>query len=530
MGLAMLAAGIRWLAAAHAYPACGDASHFVQHGVALASGIPKAMSAYWSQGMIAIAAAAARAGGDPRCALQAATLLAGVGVVLLFAGVILRLSGSRRLALAGGLILAANPTLVHYSITGYSEIPYMFFLLSGVYCGLGSRQPPAWRYVLAGVIIGMGGYFKGLDAAVAAAGFGLYAFITSDCAWGCRLRRAGLPVIAAFLVMLPLCLYTHQEIGRFTPGAKGGQLIVGLDWKDSKKGYAAESTQFSASATSEPAPGISDLIREMPGRIRANAISTMHVFSDQIFQRGLRLGTLWFVVGLAGAVLVLWKNRVQAALLPACMLVLQIGALWLVFVLDRVLLPSLPWVVLSLLLAGREVLARYPIRGFAPALLLAAFTMVNVKYAVHAFTREFFWWRYPNLISCAAELRRLGGTDADTIMSFGPTLAVEFNRTNPLKTVEVPYGSIEQVGQVADQFDVRFIVLSDAFRPHWPISGLYADGAMPPRNWILRKELVFPEAEWDGRWGHPGERCRIYERTKQAGTQVPMPSKSTVDR
>lgn len=267
----------------------------------------------------------------------------------------------------------------------------------------------------------------------------------------------------------------------------------------------------------------------MPGRVRANAVSTMHVFSDQIFQRGFRLGTLWFVVGLAGSVLVLWRDRVQAALLPACMLVLQIGALWLVFVLDRVLLPSLPWVVLALLLAGRQLLVRYSVRWYVPALFLAAFTGMNAKYALNAFSREFYWWRYPNIISCAEELRRLGGTDTDMIMSYGPTLAVEFNRTNPLKTVEVPYGSIEQVGEVADRFGVRFIVLSDAFRPHWPIVRLYADETVPPQNWILRKELVFPEVEWDGRWGHPGERCRIYERVEPAGVQLPMPSKSTVD-
>lgn len=97
-------------------------------------------------------------------------------------------------------------------------------------------------------------------------------------------------------------------------------------------------------------------------------------------------------------------------------------------------------------------------------------------------------------------------------MSYGPALAVEFNKTNPLKAVEVPYGTIEQVSEIADQNHVRFIVVSDVFRSHWPIARLFDEGVPSPANWTLREELVFPEEEWSGSRGHPAERCRIYER------------------
>ena len=102
LGLAGLALGIRLMAARGAYPACGDAGHFVQHGVALAKGLSGAMSTYWSQGMIAIAAGAVKAGCDPRYALQATTLIAGVAVVVFFAGILWSLTGSWKLAVVGG--------------------------------------------------------------------------------------------------------------------------------------------------------------------------------------------------------------------------------------------------------------------------------------------------------------------------------------------------------------------------------------------------------------------------------------------
>jgi hypothetical protein len=44
------------------------------------------------------------------------------------------------------------------------------------------------------------------------------------------------------------------------------------------------------------------------------------------------------------------------------------------------------------------------------------------------------------------------------------------------------------------------------------VAKLFEEGMSAPENWILLEELVFPEEEWTGWRGHPGEKCRIYER------------------
>ena len=96
-------------------------------------------------------------------------------------------------------------------------------------------------------------------------------------------------------------------------------------------------------------------------------------------------------------------------------------------------------------------------------------------------------------------------------MSYGPDLAVEFNATNPLKTVGIPYGTIEQVEEIANRHQVRFIVVSDTSRNHWPIARLFDPGVSAPANWILLTELDYREELWPG-GTRVGERLRLYER------------------
>ena len=514
LGLAVLAFGIRLYAARDAYPACGDAGHFVQHGVALANGVPGAMSTYWSQGMIAIAAGAAKAGGDPRHAMQATSFIAGVAVVVFFAGVIGLLTGSRGLALAGGAILATNPTLVQYSITGYSEMPYLAFLLAGIWAGLHKKWPPFVAHGLAGLLIGLGGYFKGLDAAVAAIGYGLYVLWQGRARKRWEVRTAAVAPIIAFLVLLPLCLFTYGKSGSFTPGSKGGSnFLVGSEWADSKVIYSADGLR-------PEERDLRQVLAGMPRRIIANTRDTIRIFNNQLLMRGLRMGAVWFGLGavLAGSLLV--KRRAAHARLPACMLMLQLGLLELVFVHDRLLVPSLPWLVLLFLLAFH---ARQPAgaesvpSGRRLGVVLILYVIGTGVYALQSFKSEFVWWRYANIKACAKALVACGGTDRDVVMHYGPHLAVEFNKSNPLMTVEVPYGSIEQVEEIAKRNRVRFIVVSDTFRSHWPIARSFADGGLVPTNWTLREELAFPGEEWTGWSGHPGERCRIYERRGPAG-------------
>lgn len=506
--LALLAVGIRLQAARDAYPACGDSGHFVQHGVALANGVPGAMSTYWSQGMIAIAAGAVKMGLDPRRAMQATTLVAGLAVVLLFAGVIWRLTSSKGLSLVGGLVLATNPTMVQYSITGYSEMPYMALLMAGVWVALSPCGKPLFKYGLAGALIGTGGYFKGLDAAVAACGLGLFVLFQKSEGWRRKILHAGAIPAMAFIVLLPLCVFTYLNDGSFTPGSKGGaNFALGADWADSKVVYAADGLKIEEKTAEE-------LAKNIPVRVLKNIGDTIRLFNQQIFCRGLRMGTIWFSLIMAGVMAIIWHQKETQAILPLCLMGIQLGLLWLVFVHSRILAPTFPWLVLLILVAGSVFLKTDLSQRmkYAMGLFLLVFAVVNTRYALDAFTSEFVWWRYSNIQTCAKVLKAHGGTDEAVIMGYGPHLAVEFNKTNPLKTVRVPYGTIEQVAELAERNNVRFIVISDSFRSHWPVAKLFEEGMSAPENWILLEELVFPEEEWTGWRGHPGEKCRIYER------------------
>jgi|BioPla2DNA2_1021312.scaffolds.fasta_scaffold12256_6 hypothetical protein len=521
--MGVFALGVRLGAAQRAYPCAGDAGHFVQHGVALANGVPGAMSTYWSQGMIALAAGGVKLGLDPRRVLQGATLVSGLLQVVFFAWLLYLLTRSHGLSYAGGWFMAVSPAMVQHSITGYSEMPYMAFLTMGICVGvLGLSNRHRWLW-LAGGLIGLGGYFKGPDAAIAACGFGLFALLWTKGGWQKKVLMAGIVPIAAFVVLIPLCTFTYLRTGTFAPSAKGqGNLMFvlkGGDWTDSKAGYSVDTGRY-AQGRAVRKTGIDwNAICHTPKRMVPNAVESVRVFNRQIFSRGFRMGTFWFFLFVTGAAYVWWRKRDRRALLPLCLLVIQLAMLSLVFVHSRILLPSLPWLVLLLLLSGAHLWNQGPAQRWILGVVLAAYLTVNARYALDAFESEFFWWRYANIEVCAKELKKLGGTDADVVMSYGPTLAVEFNQTNPLKTVEVPYGTIEQVSEIADQNHVRFIVVSDAFRTHWPIARLFDEGVPSPANWALREELVFPEEEWTGSRGHPAERCRIYERLPMIATK-----------
>ena len=503
VGLILFALVLRIVAAKNSSPLAGDAWHFVQYGVALANGVPSALSTYWSQGMIALAAGAVKLGLDPRYVLQATTLVSGVLQVGLFAWLVWLLTGSHKFSIVGGAVLAANPKMTYYAVTGYSEMPYMMLLTAGLVFGVLGIKRRQWFLGVAGLLIGASGYFKGLDAAVAASAFGLFVM------WSCEgtiRKKISMGVVVpavAFVVLVPLCSYTFVNTGSFTPGSKGkGNLAIGADWSDSKVVYSAQGRTW------EEVPA-ADLFRQMPSRIKRNMADTFRLFNNQIFTRGFRMGTMWFALLWAASVAILWMHRVRASILPAGMLIMQLGLLWLVFVHDRLLMPSLPWMILVFLLAwhGRFALKSGWKHAVLPGLVLVLYLAVNSRYSIDSLSREDFL----KTVACAESLRAHGGTDQDVVMSYGPALAVEFNRTNPLRTVEVPYGTMEQVEEIANRGNVRFVVLSDTKRPHWPVARLFEEGVVAPTNWVLLDELDYREELWPG-GTRVGERLRIYER------------------
>ena len=501
VGVLAVAFAVRWAAAREAYPVPGDAGHFVQWGVALAHGHAK-LNTYWSQGMVLAAAGAERLGMDPKRTLQGISFVAGMLAVLLFGGITGRVAKSSAWGLAGGLWAATNPTMVKYSIEGYSEMAYMAFLMGAVYVAVGGK--PGWkRDLAAGVLLGLGGWFKGLDASVAACAYALWRW-----GWGGRWRwdwrLAAIVPVVAFAVLLPLCAYTYSETGQFAPGSKGGAAILwGNDWKDSKLMYSTE--QYIHRSYGEA-------IKALPRQIAANAHETFQLFNEQLFTRGYRMGTIWFgmlVVLIAISISSRRKLMDRMFFLPLVLLAVQLAMLCLSLVHERVLVPSLPWVGLVLLLGAWTLMENFGRGGRRViAYVMAVYCAGCLSYAVHAFRTEFAWWRYAHVEQVAAELLALGMQENDTVMEYGPHLSIETHRDNPLLTVEVPYGSVEDAGRLGREKGVRFAAISGNWRGHWPIARLAAGTADPPDGWILRKELDFSEDEETGR---PEERIRIYE-------------------
>ncbi len=510
VGVLAVAFAVRWIAAREAYPVPGDGGHFVQWGVALAHGHAK-LSTYWSQGMVLAAAGAERLGMDPKRTLQGISFVAGMLVVLLFGGITGRVAKSAGWGLAGGLWAATNLTMVKYSIEGYSEMAYMAFLMGAVYVAVGGK--PGWkRDLAAGALLGLGGWFKGLDAAVAACAFALWRWI-----WGGRKRwdwrlAAVVPTVA-FVVLLPLCAYTYSETGQFAPGAKGGSnFLLGLDWKNSKVVYAAKPAEPRTYA---------EAFRALPGQVVGNVHDMFRLANEQLFTRGVRLGTIWFT--LLGAVLLVSLGKrgghtvdCSRWMLPVSLIGCQLALMALAFVHDRIFTPTLPWVVLMGVLGAKRWLDWRGGGGrWSVLIVFVMYCAIFGTYSLHASRTESVWWRYDRVKKAAEFILSLGMDERDVVMHYGPQLSIETHRGNPLLTVEVPFGSIDEVEKVAAEKGVRFAAISDTWRGHWPIAAVAGGGAPPPIGWSLRNTLVFDP---DEETGAPEERIAIYE----VGTKGPI--------
>jgi hypothetical protein len=509
--VAIIALVIRIVAALDAYPCCGDAGHFVQHGTALAHGIPGAMSTYWSQGMILISAMAEMYQFDPRLIMQFTTVITGTAVAVLLASIMLRMTGSLLVSLVFGCFCATSPTFVQYSINGYSESPYLAFLLFGIRIGLcrsKSSKGTVFRLITAGAMIGVAGYFKGLDAAVAAIAFGLYLVYSDFRAVRRWVAKPFLVPLAAFIVLLPLCLFTYQRTGSFTPGNKGAaNFYLGEDWNDSTICYAA--------THSEGGRDFASALQSLPRRVAINAAEMFRIFNRHFFMKGFRLGTVWFFLLVTGSIIVVYAWARELLLLPLFMLSLQLFLMSLVFVHSRILFPSFVWVAFVLMLAVCSLFFRISTRlRTVFAAIVVLFLSLNGVYALFSFRHEFVYWRYDNIIETAERMKQYAD-DSDVIMTYGPHLSVEFYTHNPLLGVEMPYGSFADVESVAHEANARFLVVSDVFRGHWPISGVFDKTSVLPENWRIVDIVSFEDESGDYRY--PTEHICIIERVSFDG-------------
>lgn len=504
--IGILALVIRWWAAIKAYPCSGDAGHFVQYGVALAHGVPGSLSTYWSQMMIIFAYLAETLGMDPRYAMQYVSMVSGTIVVIVSALIAWRVTRHTVMMLITAGLCAVNPVLVQHSVTGYSEMPYLACMLLGVYVGIKQDRHPIMRAILAGSLIGVAGYFKGLDAAVAAVSMGLYLFIARKNSLPVGFAHASVISVTAFIVLLPLCIYTYQQSGKFMPGSKGGNLALGLDWKDSKIVYAAD-----PELAKKKTKSTSEIIRMLPVRIARNIPDIYRIFNKQLFIKGFRMGTIWF-----GLICILWLYHVfrferSLMWLPLCMLIFQLMLLSLVFVHSRLLVPSLIWIIFIVGAFLKIIWGRCDVfRRYVMGVLIGVFMVVNAVYSFSAYQMEFCFWRYPHIIATAEKLKNIAKDD-DVIMTYGPHVAVEFYEHNPRLTVEMPYGTLEEVEAIAQKHGVQYIIVSDTFRSHWPISQVFEASSELPENWKIVETLRF-DGDPAG-YRYPSEQIMILRRT-----------------
>jgi hypothetical protein len=514
--LLLLAAGIRIRAASDAYPVPGDGGHFVQYGLELAHGNPEGMSTYWSQAMIALACFAVKLGWEPAAFLRGVCVAAGSMVPLL--ALFLAHACFRRwqVGLVAGLLLAANPAAVHYSITGYSEMPFVALALGGA---LVVVQAAPWKALIGYALFGAAAYFKGTDASLVAAAAAAWQFLVGTPGGIARrigYSAAGLAVFMA--VILPLCLFTLDRSGAFAPGNKGLNLAFGDAWSDSKAVYAVEKPWEERQRYLEEQGTLAFMIAyrgELAARGARNTAQAIRLVNDQFFAGPLRVGPIWFVaLFLVGALLAWREHRLGTWLFPLLIAAVPTALIVLCLVHDRLLFWAT--VCLALVLADTAVmlgqaLCRDKWTALAGVMVLALFTVKSAQLATHAWEREWFHWRYAHMHEAGIRARSFG-SEEDVLMAQGPHMALAFYRERPMRTVELPYGTIDDVAQAAANQSATIIVVSDQARPHWPITGLFR-GEPAPAEWRLLDELRFPGDEDRGR---PEEKYRIYRRSTEA--------------
>ncbi len=516
----VLALVLRLAAAADAYPVPGDGAHFVQFGTELAAGNPRGLSEYLSPAMVGTAALARKMGWAPAYVLQYAAVVFGTAAVvgaMLLAGALFR---KWNRAVVVGLLAATNPSLVQYSISGFSEMPYVGLSVWGVlgfWTWLSTERGRVVPLLLGFAALGLGAYYKGPDASLLAAitlVFGAVHLLRQG-----RARRmvplAGAAAVFA-AVILPLCLFTYHRSGQFMPGTKGDNLYVGDSWDDSKLWYAtvpvSESPQLAERyryfMDHGPAKFIWKFRSELAASWVRHVAQSVRLLSDQLFCGPFRMGPGWLVLLLAlAAAMAVHQKQFSPWWLPLCLSGITIAAISLCLVHDRLMIPSF---VFLLLIVSDAILRLAESAGSRAvrAVAIAGFAAFLLKYALlslDAERREWAYWRYPNMQAVGQALRNLGAEE-DILMAQGPHIAIEFYTNHPCRFLELPCAERREMEEYARARNVTLIVVSDKARPHWPIARLF-DGEPAPDGWRLLTTLSFPG---DEAAGVPAESYRVY--------------------
>lgn len=515
LAILALAFSLRWEAASHAHPVQSDAFHFVDWAVAYAHG-QAALNTHWSQGPMLLAAAAEKLGRDPRYALQYSTLLA--GVLACAAGLWLAWvwMGRWPLALAVGLVLACNPTMIEYSVNGLAEMPYVLLLLLAA--GLVLRALKSGRgvfllYPAAFALLGLGFYYRPAEALQAAGALAFYAALSQAFSRPGRGRQfAGLAagLLALVLIVVPYFRMLHAHTDQTLRNSKIIALACGEQAYDSKAYYTMEGP-VPAEVRRLEELGVARYLWSLRGELlprwlRNQARAARH-YNDHLFAGSFRMGMSWFAVLLVlaagGAV---FRERGLPWLLPAMLAACLPAVAGISCVFPRWLVPGVPFLVMGLL-AGWSALGRDRLGPAARAGALALLLLFCWRSAVFGVQSTDTHWQETVYSTVAQKLRYLAGPD-DLMMTTMWPVAHHFDRERALRHDRLPYGELDELARFVDRKKVRWIVLSDRQFTHWPVNRLF-DGGPWPANWREAARLEFDYVQ--AREGPQRERGLIIE-------------------
>ena len=498
----------RLWAAWTAYPVQGDAAHFVECGVELSHGHARGLSLHWSQVPIFLAAGAVKLGLHPGRVVQASTVLAGLAVPLLLAGLLRRWTGSVRAALLAGLAAACNPRLIEYSVNGLAEMPFLALLLLALnLLWIGPLQLAApRRAALAYLPLGLAIYYRPAEATVSA---GLLAAWHLVACW--RARGGGWGLVAGLalfvLGLFPITWLTHERTGVWSPSSKVENIAFGPRGNDSKYMYG-EADELKGELTLYRERGLVGYLWarrvEMSRWWISNALMALRLQKECLWPGAFQVGAAWMVLLLLASALALAVHRrVPMLLFLASWASAMPALLALSFIFPRWMVPWFPF-TLALQVAALDLVWPRPAAGRRA--LAALLGVLLGGLAIWGAAAAADGWRGRNA-RAVAEVLRTQADPASPIMSVQPTIALEYYGVRPFFWVKMPYGTVAQTLEHATRAGVRFVVVADRDYAEWPIQSLWRDP--PPAGWRVAHRLVYTRPS--ARWGEEQDRYLVLE-------------------
>ncbi|HPF98910.1 MAG TPA: hypothetical protein PLE77_02495 [Kiritimatiellia bacterium] len=520
LAVMLVAGAVRLWAMKYAYPAPMDVVHYVQSAVELAHGNSGAWNVIYPPASQALAFLAEKHGWSSAYVLQGLSVfcsVAGIVVAMLLA---YRLFGAWPHAWLTGLFLATNPTFTYYSVNGYSDVVYAFFLLLACWCAvLWFARDGGWPMAAAAFgALGLGGLFRMDESQVVAlllAG-GMLGWTVRQRS-PARLRALVVGGLVFAAVVSPVYVMTYKTTGRLTPGVKFTYAFaMGDSFYDSKEFNAIRPPYRERMEEFRQAGLIGYLWShraEVSARWVRNLARLTRTAGDTLFTGTFRAGPGWLAVFLAGTA---WMAARRRAFMGwgVCLAVLALQFTLISFFMAqaRYLVPSMAFAFMLFADAGVRLFGLLG-EGKAWRILAAAMVLTfGIKSAAGsiAYVDETDWY-YHNGVKVGEALRRHGGEN-DVLMTPQYCVALGFYDEHPLRMVKLGYGTIEETEAYADKAGVDLVALTDSVFAHWPIGGLFRSEA-PPAGWKLLDEIVFTR---DSRYGVVKERYLLFRRERPA--------------